>query len=150
MDNKQLYAMIEEQENLLQFSEFTGETALKIGLMLVEKAKRNGKAIVIDIERHNQKLFHYAFDGTSPDNDFWIAGKNSLVNRFNHSSLYMAKKIREKNSPAGHELGVYIAGGAFPIIIKDVGVIGTITVSGLSEEEDHGYVAEVLKEYLGK
>jgi uncharacterized protein (UPF0303 family) len=147
--DKQLYTVIEEQEKLLQFSEFTSETALKIGLMLVDRARKNNTAIVIDIERHNQKLFRFAFDGTSPNNDYWIDGKIKLVNRFNHSSLYMAYSISDGSTHPCSEIS-YIAGGAFPVIIKDVGVIGTITVSGLTQEEDHEYVVEVLKEYLGK
>lgn len=150
MDNSQLYTMLEEQESLLQFSEFTNEAALKIGLLLVERARKNGKSIVIDIERYNQKLFHYAFDGTSPNNDYWIEGKKRLVNRFYHSSLYSALKIREGSMPSYSELGIYISGGAFPIILKNSGIIGTIAVSGLPEEDDHGYIVDALKEYLGK
>jgi uncharacterized protein (UPF0303 family) len=86
---------------------------------------------------------------TSPDNDYWIAGKNRLVNRFNRSSFYMAKRIREGKSKVDSEIGIYVAGGAFPIIIKNVGVIGTITLSGLPEEDDHGYIVEAVREYLG-
>jgi uncharacterized protein (UPF0303 family) len=39
-------------------------------------------------------------------------------------------------------------GGAFPIIIKNVGIVGTVTVSGLPQEEDHRLVVSVLREFL--
>jgi uncharacterized protein (UPF0303 family) len=41
-------------------------------------------------------------------------------------------------------------GGSFPIIIKDTGVIGTITVSGLPSAVDHGLVVDVIRAYFEK
>jgi len=40
-------------------------------------------------------------------------------------------------------------GGAFPLIVRDVGVVGTVTVSGLPQEEDHRFVVGVLRAFLG-
>jgi len=37
------------------------------------------------------------------------------------------------------------AGGSFPIRIEGVGVVGTITVSGLSQEADHRLATEALR-----
>ena len=40
-------------------------------------------------------------------------------------------------------------GGAFPVIVRGVGVVGTVTVSGLPQEEDHRLVVSVLRDFLG-
>ena len=39
-------------------------------------------------------------------------------------------------------------GGAFPVVVKGTGQVGTITVSGLPGPEDHALVVGVLKDYL--
>ncbi len=39
-------------------------------------------------------------------------------------------------------------GGAFPVIGRGVGVVGTVTVSGLPQEEDHRLVVSVLRSFL--
>ncbi len=144
-----------QQEEELQFSEFTGETALKIGLSLIEKARNENRVIAIDITKSGHQLFHYAFDGTSPDNDQWIIRKNRVVNWFHKSSIHVrtillkaGKTLEEQFYLSQFDYSPH--GGAFPIIIKNVGVVGTITVSGLPQEEDHKMVVNAIREYLNK
>lgn len=155
MDYTQLLQRINDQEEELQFSGFTNETALQIGLLLVETAKKENKSITIDITRSNQQLFHYSFAGTSPDNDQWVLRKNRVVNRFLRSSFYYEILLKSEGKTAEEKLEInhfeYAThGGAFPIILKNSGVIGTITVSGLRAEEDHEMVVKALKTHLGK
>lgn len=144
---------LEKQEEELQFTQFNNAMALELGMKFVEKAKSEGLIITIDITRNGHQLFHYSFDGTGPDNDQWIIRKNRVVNRFNKSSFLVGASLR--NSGRTLEEAWFVSsleyacnGGAFPIIIKNVGVVGTITVSGLSEEEDHSLAVEVIKDYL--
>lgn len=128
---------------------------LEVGLALVQAAREQGKAVTVDITRGGQQLFHFAMAGTSLDNGEWVKRKNRVVNRFGHSSYYMGislksagKTIEEKYLLPESEYAPH--GGAFPLIIKGVGVVGTITVSGLPQEEDHALVVSVLRQFLAK
>lgn len=140
------------QEETLQFSAFSNETALAIGLRLVEVARGEGKAVTIDIVRGEQQLFHYALPGTCADNDEWIKRKNRVVRRFGHSSFYMGMTYRNtgttiegKHLLDPREYAPH--GGAFPVLLHGTGVVGTVTVSGLPQEEDHEMVVRVLGEF---
>lgn len=149
----ELLESLRQEEETIQFTEFTNETAFAIGCRLAEIATRDKKGITIDICRNGQQLFHYALPGTALDNDEWIKRKNRVVNRYGHSSYYMGIYYKSRgttlNEKAFLDPAEYAAhGGSFPIIIKNVGVVGTITVSGLPQEEDHRLVVNTLKEFL--
>ncbi len=151
---QRLLAKVREQEEVLQLSEFTNDTAIALGLALVEVARAEGKAITIDIARNGQQLFHCALAGTSIDNDEWIRRKNRVVNHFGHSSYHMGLYYKSKESTIEEKSlldpRLYAPhGGAFPITVRNVGVVGTITVSGLPQEEDHALVVRVLSAHLG-
>ncbi|HEY7124087.1 MAG TPA: heme-degrading domain-containing protein [Ktedonobacterales bacterium] len=142
-------------EEELQFAHFTNENALELGLALLGEARARPKPVTIDISRNGQQLFHFAMQGTSADNDQWIRRKNNVVNRFGHSSLYLGtylqqagQTIEEKYLISSHEFAAH--GGAFPLIIKGVGVVGTITVSGLPQKEDHELVVTTIRQFLAQ
>ena len=154
MENfEQLLAQMLSQEGELQFRAFSNDDALLLGMRLVDRAKADGKSVTVDICRNGQQLFHCALPGTSTDNDVWIRRKNNVVNHYGHSSFYVGTQFRAKNKifeqSSRLDMQQYAAhGGAFPIIVRDVGVVGTVTVSGLPQEEDHNLVVQVLREFL--
>jgi uncharacterized protein (UPF0303 family) len=41
-------------------------------------------------------------------------------------------------------------GGAFPILIRSVGPVGVVVVSGLPQVEDHRMVVAALRDHLGR
>ena len=144
-----------QQEEEIQFKSFDNNMAFVIGLALLEAARSKGKGVTIDIARNGQQLFHFAMPGTSRDNDVWVHRKNNVVNRFGHSSYYMGVSLKSKGQTMEEKYLIssseYAAhGGAFPLIIRGVGVVGTVTVSGLPQEEDHELVVTTLKKYLAK
>lgn len=148
---KQLLA--EEQE--LQFTKFNEDVAWRLGCLLVETARNRSLPVTIDITRGTHQLFHASLRGTSPDNDEWVKRKVRLVYRFGHSSFYIGQLLKSKGKSieqaylvSENEYAPH--GGCFPIIIKDSGIVGTITVSGLPQEEDHKLVVQALRDYLAQ
>jgi len=153
MDDTLGQLLQEEQE--LQFGRFNEETAWKLGSQLVERARSQGLPITIDIMRGTHQLFHASLPGSSPDNDEWVKRKVRLVYRFGHSSFYIGQLLKSKGKRIEESYlvseTVYAPhGGCFPVIVKDTGVIGTVTVSGLPQEEDHQFVVQALRAYLAQ
>jgi uncharacterized protein (UPF0303 family) len=142
------------QEERLVFGSFTHDDAWALGSSLVELARERGLPVAIDIRRGDQQLFHHARPGTTPDNDAWIDRKSNVVRRFGHSSLLIGQRHRDRGTTfeeaAGLPRDTYAAhGGAFPITVTGAGVIGTVTVSGLPQVDDHALVVEALRRFLG-
>lgn len=142
-----------EQE--LQFAKFNEAVAWQIGSQLVEQGQREKLPITIDIMRGQHQLFHASLPGTSADNDEWVKRKVRLVYRFGHSSFYMGQLLKSKGKRIEEaylisETEYAPHGGCFPVILKDTGVIGTITISGLPQEEDHKLVVQAIRDYLAQ
>ena len=144
-----------QEEQDLQFTKFSEATAWEIGSQLVERSARDHLPVTIDITRGDHQLFHASLYGTSPDNDEWVKRKVRLVNRFRHSSFYMSQLLKSKGKRIEEAYLVDESkyaphGGCFPVIVKGTGMIGTITVSGLSQEEDHKLVVQTIRDYLAQ
>lgn len=153
MDDILKQLLQEEQE--LQFTRFNEEVAWELGGQLVEMARNRNLPVTIDITRGSHQLFHAALRGTSPDNDEWVKRKVRLVYRFGHSSFYIGQLLKSKGKTIEQSYLVSESeyaphGGCFPVIVKGTGIVGTITVSGLPQEEDHKLVVEALRNYLAE
>jgi uncharacterized protein (UPF0303 family) len=148
-----LAALLAEEEEL-QFAAFGHDTAWQFGQRLVAAAQARRAAVTIGIGRGEQRLVHCALAGTAADNDAWIERKNRVVRRFGHSSFYVGTLCRLEGRSLEEKFlldpTVFAAhGGAFPLIVRGSGVVGTITVSGLPQEDDHRLVVGVLRDFLG-
>ena len=148
-----LLAELADQEERLVFATFDNDDAWALGLALVDAASERQASVAIDITRNGQQLFHAALPGTAPDNDAWIERKTRVVHRFGHSSLYMGQLCREQGTTLAEKYGLdpgrYAAhGGAFPIIVRSVGPVGAVVVSGLPQVADHRLVVAVLRAHL--
>jgi uncharacterized protein (UPF0303 family) len=141
----------EEQE--LQFTRFNEDTTWELGSRLVQQARSMNLPVTIDITRGAHQLFHASLPGTSADNDEWIKRKVRLVYRFGHSSFYMGQLLKSKGKRIEESYLISESeyaphGGCFPVIVKGTGMVGTITVSGLPQEDDHKLVVQAIRDYL--
>jgi uncharacterized protein (UPF0303 family) len=148
-------AALAAEEEELQFTGFTNDDAWDLGSALVAVARRDGAPVAVDVSRHGHQLFHASLPGTSPDNDSWIQRKTRVVHRFGHSSLYVRQASVERGTTFEEEFGLdpalYAAhGGAFPVVVRSVGPVGAVVVSGLPQLEDHRMVVAALRAHLGR
>jgi uncharacterized protein (UPF0303 family) len=141
------------EEAELQLPGFTEDDAWALGSALVATARAVGAPVAVDVTRHGHQLFHAALPGSSPDNDRWIERKARVVDRFGHSSLYVrllcereGMTLEEKFLLDPREYAAH--GGAFPLLVRGVGPVGTVVVSGLPQLEDHRMVVAALREHL--
>ncbi|MFC8760874.1 MULTISPECIES: heme-degrading domain-containing protein [Streptomyces] len=146
--------VLEAQEARLVLPRFTYEDAWTLGTLLVGMAREREAPVAIDIRRGPQQLFHCALPGSSADNDAWIDRKRRVVERYGSSSFLVGARFRAKGTTfeASSRLDPdrYAAhGGSFPVAVEGVGVIGSVTVSGLPQAEDHALVVEALERLLG-
>jgi uncharacterized protein (UPF0303 family) len=144
---------LEAQEAELQFTRFDNDTAWALGVRLVEAARRQGLPVVVCIRRGAQLLFHAALPGTAPDNDGWLERKCRVVERFARSSYRVGAECsaRGRSFEQTYRLdpALYAAhGGAFPVTVRGVGVVGVVAVSGLPQAQDHAFVVEQVRAHL--
>jgi uncharacterized protein (UPF0303 family) len=149
-DEPYTLAQLAAEEEELQFSGFTNDDAWELGSALVTAGREQGLPIAVDISRNRHQLFHASLPGTTPDNDSWIQRKTRVVDRFGHSSLYVRQASIERGTTFEAEFGLdqerYAAhGGAFPIIVRSVGPVGAVVVSGLPQVADHRMVVAALR-----
>ena len=145
-------ALIARQEADLRFPSFDYDTAWRVGLSMRELAHSRKQSIVIDIRRFgqpHQPLFYTALGGT-PDNARWVQRKSNVVARFpslllRHRPHTRANQPHSSATATTSPMPTTIAhGGCFPIHVVGAGIIGCITVSGLTQREDHNLVVEAL------
>jgi uncharacterized protein (UPF0303 family) len=143
------------QERELQLPRLDAQIAWELGVRLRTMAVERGLAVVIDVRRFGQPLFYTALEGTTPDNAEWVRRKSNVVARFHRSSYAVGLKLEAKNDTLTAQQGLPLAdyathGGSFPLTVAGAGVVGSVTVSGLPQRDDHELVVEALCAMLGR
>lgn len=147
-------AKVEQQEKQLTFKAFNEETAFEIGSTIRQLAAADGVAVAIDIRFFHRPLFYAAMVGTTADNPDWLRRKGNCVRRWERSSYLTALRWKRDNRQVQPDHNIdpteyAVHGGAFPIRVEGVGVIGSITASGLPQRDDHAYVVRAIAKHLG-
>lgn len=150
------YPPLEElaaQEAELVLPRFRLEDALVLGAVLLEAARVESLPVVVDVRHGDQVVFHAALPGTSATNDRWVERKVRVVRLTGTSSLRAGAAAAADGVPFEERQRVdpleYAAhGGAFPLAVRDVGLVGVATVSGLPQVDDHRFVVRVLRRFL--
>ena len=144
---------IETQEAALRFDAFDLKAAFSLGKRLVKMATERDLGVAIDVTLHSMPAFYAALPGSTPDNANWIRRKRNMTLRYFRSSYacgLMLKKAGKTVADNGlSEVDFAPHGGSYPILVKDTGCIGAVTVSGLPQREDHNLVVEALCAMLG-
>ena len=146
--------ILKRQEETLRFEALSDEDAWALGSLMRSRASEKGLPLVIDIRVAGRPLFYTALPGTTPDNPEWVRRKINVVMRYHKCSYRVGRELAAGGSALDAARGVSPIemaphGGSFPIHVKGTGVVGTVTVSGIPQRQDHGFVVECLCEYLG-
>jgi uncharacterized protein (UPF0303 family) len=142
------------QEKRLQFKHFDSKVAWSLGSKLKEAAEKRNAAVAIDIQLNGHPLFFFAMPGTTPNNIDWIRRKRNVVLRFHRSSYAIGLTYERDQTSLQVKTGADLRdfathGGGFPIFLDGTGCVGSITVSGLPQREDHMLIITVLQNYFG-
>ncbi len=134
----------------IELDNFSNQIALEMGLKIIDLAKSRNQHIAVEICRLNYTVFIYIDDGLPADKHNWLRRKANIAKRLEESSLSVKNDMKEDNLTLDKTFGLddkdFLAkGGSIPIFVKNAGMIATITVSGLSDVEDHDIIIEALK-----
>ena len=145
---------IVRQEDGLQLERFDPSLAWELGSILRRLATERALPVVIDVRRIGQPLFYTALEATTPDNAEWVRRKNNILARYHRSSYRVGLEMNRKGETLeqrGLPVADYAAhGGAFPLAVRGAGLVGSATVSGLPQRQDHELVVEALCLLTGK
>jgi uncharacterized protein (UPF0303 family) len=143
-----------EEEHKLKLASLTNSEAIEIGLIATTLGSHRNLPIAVEVRLGDWIVFHASLIGSTPENDWWIRRKASVVMLKHHSTLFERVLAEEHRVDWYKENGVKdethaIHGGAIPLI-TDEGFKGVLIISGLPQVDDHLFAVEVLTEFLAR
>lgn len=141
---------LEAERDELVLQSFNEDVAFAIGTHIRQRASVEKYPISIEVSGIGGRLFFAAMPGASPDNAEWIRRKRNVVERFWQSSLLVTLQCdaRGRRVPEQFKLSeadFVHSGGGVAIRTADSGFVGCVTVSGLTQYQDHELGAQALR-----
>ncbi|MDD6467247.1 MAG: heme-binding protein [Erysipelotrichaceae bacterium] len=151
MDAKEALALILQQEQEIILDHFDQDDLKLLAFDLMKHADESTIPLTIRITKGQQILFAYVANQNSLDKDNWVRRKINTVMNFGHSSLWLYYKTNGDSQQLMQKYGLSmedytVSGGAVPLFVKGVGLIGAVAVSGYSGIwDDHQLIIDALK-----
>jgi len=147
-------ARIAEQERRLRFGRFDEDAAWDLGSRLRTLAESRGVGVTIEVRVARETVFFCAMRGTAPANADWARRKRNTVELLSRSSYGVGRSMQKTGGSLEAGMGLptrdYAShGGSVPIFVEGGGCVGTVTVSGLPQREDHALVIEAMAAVCG-
>ncbi|MFZ7086637.1 heme-degrading domain-containing protein [Curtobacterium sp. RRHDQ10] len=139
------------EERSFVFPSFTHADARRLGQRITDLAEGRGHPVSVQVRRGAQIAFHAGLAGSSAENDDWAARKAASVRRHDRASLALRFEADLQGSGAFAWLdptAYAVSGGSVPVRLADGLLVGTATVSGLPDSDDHALVVEAIRAHL--
>ncbi|MDQ4138855.1 MAG: heme-degrading domain-containing protein [Actinomycetota bacterium] len=153
MDLQAAMAEVRQQQEELVFDSFDISAGVALGLRMLEIATERSLPVMISVTHGAHSVFRAALPGSVPDYEHWLTRKSGAVLRFGVPSYLVqlqheARGERFEHRPDVDHAMIAAHGGAFPITVRGVGIIGTASVSGLLQRDDHLLAVEAIRDRL--
>lgn len=135
----------------ITLTEFSNRIALEMGLRIIERAQECNQKIAVEVSRLNHSVFLYVDDSLPAEKLHWLKCKANLARLFEQSSLQCRLDCEARGQTLQQCFGLEneeyaLKGGAIPIFVDQVGLVGTVAVSGMDDVEDHQMIVDALSE----
>ena len=145
--------VLQKQEEILRYDKFDRDTALELGLKIIDVARnRFGERVACRIVEDTTVVFSYKDTGTSLENDWWMDRKLATTRLTGMSSL--AATVRAEYGLfepewKDREDNFALCGGCIPVLMKnDQRTYAYVLVSALPHYQDHQVIADAMAEQL--
>ena len=143
----------ENHLELIRFPRFNAPEAWHLGNALYQAAQHQGYALAIDIRVNHTCWFSTLMPGATAENVDWVRRKRNTVDLLGISSWAAGLMLRSRQTTLAERYGLdsrdYAAfGGSYPLILEGGTMIGTVSVSGALQLDDHNLVIKTLGNML--
>ena len=146
-------ARLVEQERRLQLPRLDADVAWALGAQLRDAARARGAAVTIEIRIGTETVFFHAMPGTAPANADWARRKRNACELLDQSSYRVGRQLLLDATTLEARMGLptrdYAThGGSVPLRVAGTR-LGTVTVSGLPQRDDHELEVALLAPLAG-